>query len=110
MRVISDVKELMEIIYGSDIVLVVISRAGIPEIRALQRTLKKIEEKSKGLIMTVMFASEDLENDTITISLFFKGLEIVRQDGIFGNEKKDYEALKWTISSVLSTRGIETPF
>ncbi|MEO3993243.1 MAG: hypothetical protein QN229_02890 [Desulfurococcaceae archaeon TW002] len=101
---------MMEIVYGSDIVLVVILRTGVPETRTLQRTLKRIEEKSRGLVMTVMFISEELENDKITVSLFFKGLEIVRQDGIFGNERKDYEALKWTISSVLSSRGIETPF
>lgn len=110
MRVVNDVRELMEIVYGSDVVLVVISKTGVPEARVLQRTLKKIEEKSKGLVMTVMFMSEELENDAVTVSLFFKGVEVVRQDGIFGNEKKDYEALKWTISSVLSKRGIETPF
>lgn len=110
MRVVNDVKKLMEIVYESDVVLVVISKTGVPETRALQRTLKKIEEKSRGLVMTVMFASEEIENDTVTVSLFFKGVEIVRQNGIFGNERKDYEALKWTISSVLSRRGIETPF
>lgn len=110
MRVVNDVRELMEIVYGSDVVLVVISKTEVPEARVLQRTLKKIEEKSKGLVMTVMFMSEELENDAVIVSLFFKGVEVVRQDGIFGNEKKDYEALKWTISSVLSKRGIETPF
>lgn len=110
MKVVNDVKELMEIVYGSDVVLVVILRTGVPETRALQRTLKKIEEKSRGLVMTVMFISEELEDNTVTVSLFFKGVEIVRQDGVFGNERKDYEALKWTISSVLSSRGVETPF
>ncbi|MFN3268807.1 MAG: hypothetical protein ACK416_06080, partial [Zestosphaera sp.] len=108
MKVVNDVKELMEIVYGSDVVLVVILRTGVPETRALQRTLKKIEEKSRGLVMTVMFISEELEDNTVTVSLFFKGVEIVRQDGVFGNERKDYEALKWTISSVLSSRGVET--
>lgn len=110
MRVVNDVRELMEIVYESDVVLVAISRAGVPEARVLQRALKRIEEKSKGLVVAVMFMSEELENDAVTVSLFFKGVEIVRQNGVFGNDKKDYEALKWTISSVLSERGIESPF
>jgi precorrin-4 methylase len=110
MRVVSDLKELMEVVYGCDVVLVVISRTGVPEARVLQKTLRRIEEKSRGLVTAVMFLSGELKNDTVTISLFFKGVEVVRQDGIFGNEKKDYEALKWTISSVLNSRGVETPF
>lgn len=110
MRLVSDVKELMEIIYGSDIVLVAISGTGAAEARVLQKTLQRIEEKSKGLVVAVMFTSEELESDSVTVSLFFKGVEIVRQNSIFGNEKKDYEALKWTISLVLNSRGVETPF
>lgn len=110
MKIVSSVKELMEIVYGSDVVLVAILRAGAIEKQALQRTLQRIEEKSKGLVAAVMFTSEELENEVVTVSLFFKGEEIVRQNGVFGNEKRDYEALKWTISSVLNSRGIETPF
>ena len=47
MRVISDLRELMEVVYGRDVVLVVISRTGVPEARVLQKTLRRIEEKSR---------------------------------------------------------------
>ncbi len=110
MKVLSDLRGLMELVYGNEVVLIAILRPNFPRTQAIQRILGRIEEKSKGLVTAAVLRVDDMGDDDIVISLFFKGEEIVRQNHVFGNEKKDYEALKWTISIVLSSKGIETPF
>lgn len=110
MKVLSDLKDLIELVYGNEIVLVAIFDPSLQKTQIVHRILSRLEEKSRGKVLTAVLHVNSDENEDVTISLFFKGVEVVRQNNLFGSEKKDYEALKWTISHVLSSRGVATPF
>ncbi|MEM0014803.1 MAG: hypothetical protein QXS42_06595 [Zestosphaera sp.] len=110
MKVLDDLKSLMELVYSNEVVLVAILGPNFQRTQSIHRILRRLEERSRGLVLTAVLHVDDAGDENVTISLFFRGVEVVRQNSMFGSEKRDYEVLKWTISHVLNSRGVETPF
>jgi len=110
MKLLKNTKELMSFVYGNDIALVAITndRDGCGKI--LLEVFQRLEEKSRGVVITGVAFIENADEKAVTILLYFKGQELMRQEKIFGNFKKDYEALKWSVSEVLSSKGVKLPF
>ncbi len=109
MRLLKNVKELMDFIYSNDVALIAVTNDR-DDYKILLEVFQRIEERSKGMIITGITFIENNDEKAVTILLYFKGQELMRQERIFGNLKKDYEALKWSVSEVLSSKGIKLPF
>ncbi len=115
MEVLEGKAQLQTFIRRNRIALIAFAKKGSSEWEYARRLLTRLESRA-GYLMSFAIADKSLEeavasnSEEIVIRLYLESKPVFEQQGVFGKQDLDYEALRRGIKAVLKRHSIKTLF